>query len=113
MANRQDLNAGLQVTSFLYGGNAAYIEDLQARYEKDPASVEAGWREFFATLGDDKGSVVSGARGGAWKRADWPVHANGEMVSALDGNWPIKPLTVGKCRDTRAPSTNRLGIGEN
>ena len=27
-------------------------------------------------------------RGASWKRDDWPVSANGELVSALDGNWP-------------------------
>ena len=50
---RQDFNQALLQTSFLYGANSAYIEELQAQYEKDPASVEAGWREFFAALGDD------------------------------------------------------------
>jgi 2-oxoglutarate dehydrogenase E1 component len=25
--------------------------------------------------------------GPSWKRPNWPVHANGELVSALDGNW--------------------------
>ncbi len=37
-------------TSFLYGANSAYIEALQAQYEKDPLSVEPGWREFFDAL---------------------------------------------------------------
>ena len=35
--SRQDANAAFALTSFLYGGNAAYIEDLYARYEADPA----------------------------------------------------------------------------
>ena len=34
--SRQDANAAFARTSFLYGGNAAYIEDLYARYETDP-----------------------------------------------------------------------------
>ena len=34
--SRQDANAAFALTSFLYGGNAAYIEDLYARYEADP-----------------------------------------------------------------------------
>ena len=34
--SRQDANAAFALTSFLYGGNAAYIEDLYARYENDP-----------------------------------------------------------------------------
>ena len=39
--SRQDANAAFANTSFLYGGNAAYIEDLFARFRKDPASVDA------------------------------------------------------------------------
>ena len=34
--SRQDANAAFAHTSFLYGGNADYIEDLYARYENDP-----------------------------------------------------------------------------
>ena len=41
---RQDVNQALLQTSFLYGANSAYIEALQAQYEKDPQSVEPGWR---------------------------------------------------------------------
>jgi len=48
--SRQDANAVFARTSFLYGGNAAYIEDLYARYEKDPNAVDAEWREFFQAL---------------------------------------------------------------
>ena len=33
---RQDINQALLQTSFLYGVNGAYIEALQAKYEKDP-----------------------------------------------------------------------------
>ena len=32
---RQDINDALLSTSFLYGGNAAYIEDLYNRYKTD------------------------------------------------------------------------------
>jgi 2-oxoglutarate dehydrogenase E1 component len=90
MVDRQDANGGLQLTSFLTGGNAAYIEDLQARYEKDPGSVDQSWQEFFAALADDKQNVLKNAKGAAWKRPDWPPVANGELVSVLDGNWPAK-----------------------
>ncbi len=42
--SRQDANAAFARTSFLYGGNADYIENLYARYETDPAAVDAEWR---------------------------------------------------------------------
>ncbi|WP_181700672.1 2-oxoglutarate dehydrogenase E1 component [Chthonobacter albigriseus] len=84
---RQDQNDAFALTSFLYGGNAAYIEDLYATYEKDPASVDAEWREFFAGLGEAKEAVNANAQGAPWKRPDWPIVPNGELVAALDGNW--------------------------
>jgi 2-oxoglutarate dehydrogenase E1 component len=31
--SRQDANAAFALSSFLYGGNASYIDDLQARYD--------------------------------------------------------------------------------
>ena len=51
--SRQDANAAFAITSFLYGGNAAYIDDLYARYEADPKSVDAEWQAFFQSLKDD------------------------------------------------------------
>ncbi len=84
---RQDANDAFARTSFLYGGNAPYLEDLYARYQVDPASVDAGWQAFFADLKDDPEAVAKGARGASWSRADWPVPLNGELVSALDGDW--------------------------
>jgi 2-oxoglutarate dehydrogenase E1 component len=85
--SRQDANAAFARTSFLYGGNAAYIEELYARYETDPASVEAGWRDFFAALKDDKADVVKSARGASWKKPNWPVRPDGDLVAALEGQW--------------------------
>ena len=52
--SRQDANAAFARTSFLYGGNAAYIEELYARYEADPQSVDAEWRAFFESLKDER-----------------------------------------------------------
>jgi len=37
-------------TSFLYGANAPFIEELFARYLADPASVDPSWRPFFDQL---------------------------------------------------------------
>jgi 2-oxoglutarate dehydrogenase E1 component len=74
-------------TSFLYGGNATYLEELQSRYEQDPSSVDEGWRSFFAELKERQGDATRNAKGASWKQPGWPVPMNGELVSALDGNW--------------------------
>jgi 2-oxoglutarate dehydrogenase E1 component len=94
---RQDQdNDRFSVTSFLYGGNAAYIEELQARYEKNPASVDPEWREFFDSLADDAADVIKNAEGASWKAKNWPVPTNGELISALDGNWGLVEKHVEK-----------------
>ena len=85
--SRQDANAAFALTSFLYGSNAPYIEDLYARYEGDPKAVDAEWRSFFQSLKDDAGDVNLNARGPSWKRSDWPPAERNELVAALDGNW--------------------------
>ncbi|HEX2509291.1 MAG TPA: 2-oxoglutarate dehydrogenase E1 component, partial [Microvirga sp.] len=92
---RQDLNEAFLNTAFLYGANAGYIEDLHARYQKDPNSVDAQWQAFFGGLKDDRQAVEKNARGASWKKPDWPIHANGELVSALDGNWAPVERSVG------------------
>ena len=56
--SRQDANALFARTSFLYGGNAAYIENLYAKYESDPSALDAEWRAFFQSLKDDRSDVV-------------------------------------------------------
>ena len=50
--SRQDANAAFARTSFLYGGHADYLENLYARYETDPTSVDAQWQAFFQSLKD-------------------------------------------------------------
>ncbi len=91
---RQDVNQALLQTSFLYGANSSYIEALQAQYEKDPQSVEPGWRQFFAALGDDLASVTKAERGASWRKANWPATPKGDLINALDGNWPATEKAV-------------------
>ncbi|ACL56132.1 2-oxoglutarate dehydrogenase E1 component [Methylobacterium nodulans] len=99
---RQDANETLLGTSFLYGGNAAYIEELYAAYTKDPNTVDPEWRSFFAGLKEDKAIVVKNAEGASWAKPNWPVAANGELVSALDGNWATLEKAVGEKIKARA-----------
>ncbi|MBJ3776078.1 2-oxoglutarate dehydrogenase E1 component [Acuticoccus mangrovi] len=88
---RQDANTAFLNSSFLYGGNAEYLEQLYAQYQADPNSVDAGWQAFFAELKDDRTAVIAEASAPRWQRTDWPVPLNGELVSAMDGDWrPIE-----------------------
>ncbi|WP_019906403.1 2-oxoglutarate dehydrogenase E1 component [Methylobacterium sp. 77] len=103
---RQD---ALLETSFLTGGNAAYLEELQAAYARDPHSVDQQWQDFFKSLGDESGLAEKNAAGASWQKPNWPVHANGEMVSALDGNWATVEKAVGE--KIRAKSDTAKGDG--
>ena len=93
--SRQDANETFLNTAFLYGANAGYIEDLYARYQENPSSVDAEWQAFFSALKDDKQAVSQSARGASWKKPNWPIPVNGELVSALDGNWAQIERAVG------------------
>lgn len=86
--SRQDANAAFALSSFLQGTNAPYIDDIYARYEKDPASVDAEWQEFFKSLKDTPADVRKNAEGPSWGRDNWPLAPRDELTSALDGNWP-------------------------
>src|SRR5260221_1159149 len=100
--SRQDANAIFARTSFLYGGNAAYIEDLYAKYETDPAAVDAEWRAFFQSLKDEKSDVLKSAQGASWKTPNWPVRPNGDLVAALDGQWAETEKKLGEKISTAA-----------
>jgi len=91
-------NDTFALTSFLYGGNAAYVEQLHESYRADPASVDPEWRRFFDSLNDDRTAVEKNAHGPAWKNPQWPMTANGELVSALDGNWPSEKKIADKIK---------------
>jgi 2-oxoglutarate dehydrogenase E1 component len=103
--SRQDANATFARTSFLYGGNAAYIEDLHARYEKDPASVEAEWQTFFQALKDDGKAVLKTAQGASWERPNWPVRPNDDLTAALDGQWVEQERRIGDKIKKQAQAT--------
>jgi 2-oxoglutarate dehydrogenase E1 component len=85
-----------EATSFLYGANTGFIEELYERFLSDPQAVNADWREYFTSLAETDAQIVPRpAREGApWARTDWPVLANGELVSALDLNWPAAEQIV-------------------
>ncbi len=94
--SRQDANAALARTSFLYGGNAPYIEDLFARYEVDPNAVDAEWQAFFKSLKDDSGRAPRPAQTPSWQRPNWPIQPSDDLTSALDSHWPEVEKKVGE-----------------
>jgi 2-oxoglutarate dehydrogenase E1 component len=93
--SRQAANEAFLNSTFLDGANAAYIEQLYAAYKQNPSSVSEDWQAFFKGLADKDADPVKSAQGASWQRPNWPQAANGDLVSALDGNWAVTEKAVG------------------
>ena len=94
--SRQDANAAFALSSFLQGTNATYIDEIYARYENDPSSVDPEWQEFFKSLKDAPADVRKNAEGPSWSKSNWPLMPQDDLTSALDGNWVEVEKVVGK-----------------
>src|SRR5665213_1056012 len=78
------LNQVLAETSFLYGANAGFVEDLHARWAADPAGVDPSWRAFFASLSDSP-----------------------KAPSAVDGLWPAVDAKLRETIAAAQPATSQ------
>ena len=81
------INPLLSETTFLYGGNADYVEELYARYAADPATVPESWRAYFESFGERAGDITASAHEPGWARGATPS-PRPDWMSALDGQWP-------------------------
>jgi 2-oxoglutarate dehydrogenase E1 component len=81
------LNQVLSETSFLYGANGAFVEDLYARWAQDQSSVEPSWRAFFGSLREQADTVRKSTLPPPWTPKSLP-QARPDWLSALDGMWP-------------------------
>jgi 2-oxoglutarate dehydrogenase E1 component len=85
---RQPKNEAFAQTSFLQGANAAYIEQMQAQYERNPGSVTDEWRHFFASLKEQQPPLDgSGHDGPSWARPLASLQEPSELVGALTADW--------------------------
>ncbi|MEM9129308.1 MAG: 2-oxoglutarate dehydrogenase E1 component [Pseudomonadota bacterium] len=84
----QSPNDQFHASSFMQGHNAAYLEQLYARYANDPKAVDEAWQAFFRAMGDDEVSVKREASGPSWARGDWPPQPDDELTGALTGEYP-------------------------
>ena len=91
----QSPNDIFKASSFLQGHNAEYVEQLQARYAENPASVDDAWAAFFREMGDDGVTAKREAAGPSWARTDWPPVPNDDLTAALDGQWAADPVKAG------------------
>src|ERR1700752_3367144 len=86
---RQPKNEAFAQTLFLQGANAAYIEEMQAQYERNPGSVTDEWRHFFESLKEEREKAKADTNGPSWAVPLAELEANGksELVAALTGDY--------------------------
>jgi 2-oxoglutarate dehydrogenase E1 component len=88
-------------SSFLSGANTAFVEGLYASYQENPDAVDPSWRDYFAELEERELSPTQLGRGPSWRRDAKLQLENGELVSALTGEWPAKEDGGTSARDLR------------
>ena len=89
---RQPQNEALADTSFLHGVNAAYLEEMQAIYERNPGAVSDEWRLFFQSLNEGNRATAAAdahSHGPSWARPleDISQQGNQDLLGALTGDY--------------------------
>ena len=78
-------NEIFEKTSFLHGTNSAFIEQMYEKYLDNPVSVPADWQTFFSGISSQSSGKIKNA---SWSEYNKIKPNNGDLVSAIDGNWP-------------------------
>jgi 2-oxoglutarate dehydrogenase E1 component len=99
------LNQVFAETSFLYGANAAFIEDLHEKWANDPSSVSGEWRSFFDQLKDSAAVVKASGAAGGWGRG--AVTEPTEETGVFDGQWPAPKVDPKKAGAAPAPASGK------
>ena len=99
------LNQVLTETSFLYGGNGAFVEGLYAKWAADPGSVEGSWQAFFSTLRESANEVKKAAAPPPWAPKT-SAEARPDWLSAVDGMWPAVEAKLGKAIAAKQPEAS-------
>ena len=101
-------------TSFLFGANAPFIEELYARYLANPAAVDAEWQTFFGALGEDAAAVLAETRGASWAPNGVRVIGAAELdalPAAANKNTKAKTAEA-KAAEERRPAEGPAAIGQ-
>jgi len=104
----------------LYGGNAAAVEAMYEQYLQDAASVPAGWRDYFATLGaadtetahsEIREDLLKGARDGGRRKARMRAPGPGKRVSSGEKQAAVSRLIqVYSLRGHQIANIDPLGL---
>ncbi|MEZ5757594.1 MAG: 2-oxoglutarate dehydrogenase E1 component [Emcibacteraceae bacterium] len=75
------------------GASGAFVEELFARYSRDPSSVDPSWQAYFEELADDARLLMGAGKekpGASWTRKDWPYNENDDLTDALNPGYEAK-----------------------
>ena len=95
-------NEILEATSFLFGANTQYLEELYSRYLEEPESVDPSWRSYFDGLRERGLTPAQLGRGPEWRRDIQPEQEDSEIIGALTGLWPRDKAAPSGASDTQA-----------
>jgi len=98
-------NEIFEKTSFLHGTNSAFIEQMYEKYLHNPLSVPTDWQTFFSGISDQPTNEMKDA---SWSEYKDIKSNNGDLVSAIDGNWPNEV----KSFENELKSSNAINIHE-
>jgi len=68
------MNSDLNTERLINGSSGAFIEELFARYTKDPASVDSSWADYFTGLAEDAKALLNAGvdrPAASWERPSW------------------------------------------
>lgn len=69
------------------GSSGAFVEELFARYSRDPSSVDPSWQAYFEELAEDAHALMGAGiekPGASWERNDWPYDSGDDLIGALN-----------------------------
>ncbi|MCY4288002.1 MAG: 2-oxoglutarate dehydrogenase E1 component [Aestuariivita sp.] len=72
---------------FLQAGNARYLDEMYARYQANPAALDAEWADFFQQFADGSDAAKQPCAFPSWARKDWPPTPSDDLTQALTGEW--------------------------
>ena len=93
----------IEETSFLFGSNSIFVEDLYARYLADPNSVDVSWQQVFAEFGDDSKTVADETRGAPWAPPGCAAESVGEDDDDFNGGDGARRAPAAPAFDTDTP----------
>ncbi len=97
-------------TSFLYGANAAFVEDMYARYLEDPASVDVSWRAFFDAAREPSDAREAQAEGPSWYRPELAQPRTDAFTALLDGDWQAPAARPERRKQDRVPKASIIDV---